>query len=69
MNPKCKECEMCVPAIKGTGRKQYWCIHPKVKKMPRDAFGVKAPGFIGFGDTTLGSPLKIKTVPHWCPRR
>lgn len=65
---KCKDCDYCKcsgrmnPKYSSTykSRKTYKCNHPKIHECTRN-------DFVGFGDTTLESPLQLKTAKRWCP--
>lgn len=71
---KCKECQYCecigrAEMQKGTysySRKEYFCKNPKVYKM-KDEHGYPINNFVGYGNTTLESPLQLKTRKKWCP--
>ncbi|MCI8362251.1 MAG: hypothetical protein HFJ41_03835 [Clostridia bacterium] len=69
---KCIECKYCKQIGRQQsqkarlGRKTYYCKNPKVYKM-KDEKGYPLYNFIGFGDTTIESPLKLKTSKKWCP--
>lgn len=69
---KCKECEYCKATgrTKGDkynlGRKEYYCENPKVNEL-KDKNGYPLFNFVGYGDTTLESPLQLKTSKKWCP--
>lgn len=77
--PKCSECEHCrmlgransIYASIGHlyGRGEFWCENPEIHRLPLEAFGNRAPGFINFGTPERVSAIKIKTSPRWCPRR
>ena len=65
---KCKDCEFCKCYGRQYGkfsstrksRKTYHCTHQNVHECTRN-------NFVGFGDTTLDSPLQLKTAKRWCP--
>ena len=69
---KCKECKYCkvIGRTKGerfgSGRKQYFCENPEVYKL-KDKNGYPLFNFVGYGDTTIKSPLQLKTSKKWCP--
>lgn len=78
MMPICKECQHC--ELNGradskfaggcrAGRGFFFCENPETKKLPREAFGNKMPGFVGFGTPEYDTKLTTKTSPRWCPRR
>lgn len=69
---KCKECKYCKQIgrteeyrFRGS-RKTYYCENPKVYKL-KDKNGYPLFNFVGYGDTTLESPLQLKTSKKWCP--
>lgn len=68
----CKECKYCKQTgrTKGEryslGRKEYFCENPEVYTL-EDKKGRKIYNFIGYGDTTLESPLQLKSYKRWCP--
>lgn len=69
---RCKECEYC-KAIGRTmggkyslGRREYFCENPKVYEL-KDKNGYPLFNFVGYGDTTIESPLQLKTSKKWCP--
>ena len=65
---KCKDCEYCECSGRMNAkysstyksRKTYYCRHQNVHDYTRNTF-------VGFGDTTLESPLQLKTAKRWCP--
>lgn len=67
---KCKDCEFCRPGGRQkakysclkNSRRSYHCDHPERLKYTKN-------DFIGFGDTTLESPLQLKSSKRWCPLR
>ena len=68
----CKECKYCKQIGRQqsqcgqSGRKRYYCKNPKVYEM-RDKDGYPINRFVGYGDMTVESPLKLKTSKKWCP--
>lgn len=72
--PICKHCEFIKPigrtraqGIYNKSRKLYFCENPMVNKIT-DNFGKPIFNFVGYGDTTLESPLVLKTCKKWCPK-
>lgn len=69
---KCKNCEYCKQIGRtewqrfSLGRKEYFCENPEVYKL-KDEKGRSIYNFIGYGDTTLESPLQLKSSKRWCP--
>lgn len=69
---KCKECKYCEQVGRSEsqrfnlGRKQYFCENPEVYKL-KDEHGRSIYNFIGYGDSTIESPLQLKTSKKWCP--
>lgn len=69
---KCKECKYCEQIGRtesqkfSLGRKQYFCKNPEVYKL-KDKSGFPIYNFIGYGDTTIESPLQLKSSKRWCP--
>ena len=69
---KCKECKYCKQKGRAEsqrfslGRKEYYCENPRVYKL-KDDKGRPIFNFIGYGNTTLESPLQLKTAKKWCP--
>ena len=69
---KCKDCKYCKQIGRtecqrfGLGRKEYFCENPEVYKL-KDEKGRPIYNFIGYGDTTLESPLQLKSSKRWCP--
>ena len=69
---KCKDCEYCKQIGRtesqrfSLGRKEYFCENPEVYKF-KDEKGRPIFNFIGYGDTTLESPLQLKSSKRWCP--
>ena len=53
------------------GRKMYHCENPHLEDLydikPEIFPKVKMRGFLAFGDTSLDSPIQMKTAPRWCP--
>lgn len=71
--PECKYClylkqvgRTDIKFSKGGNRALYYCKHPAVYDI-LDKHGYPIHGFVGFGDTTLKSPLQLKTCKRWCP--
>ena len=70
----CKECKYCkqIGRTKGEryslGRKEYFCENPEVYNL-KDKQGNSIYNFIGYGDTTIESPLQLKKAKRWCPLR
>ncbi len=68
----CRECKYCKQIgrqqsqCKKIGRKRYYCENPKVYNL-RNKDGYPVYNFVGYGDTTLESPLQLKTYKRWCP--
>lgn len=68
----CRDCEYCKQIGRSEsqryslGRKQYFCENPEVYKL-KDEYGYPIFNFIGYGDTTMESPLQLKTRKKWCP--
>lgn len=69
---KCKECEYCKTigrtneqGVRGS-RKTYYCENPEVYNL-KNKKGFPIYNFIGYGDTTIESPLQLKTSKKWCP--
>lgn len=68
----CKGCKYCkqIGRTKGErfslGRKEYFCENPEVYNL-KDGRGNPIYNFIGYGDTTIKSPLQLKTSKRWCP--
>lgn len=73
-SPKCKTCEYCKQIGTTNGkyssnkaaRKTYYCEHPNVRDI-QDKYGQPIYPFIGFGDTTIESPLSMTSHKRWCP--
>ena len=69
---KCKECKYCKQIGRSEsqryslGRKHYFCENPKVYKL-KDKHGYQINNFVGYGDSTLESPLQLNTSKKWCP--
>lgn len=69
---KCKECKYCKQIERSEiqryslGRKQYFCENPETYKL-KNKYGYQVNNFVGYGDTTLESPLQLKTSKKWCP--
>lgn len=69
---KCKECKYCKQIGRTEcqtyrlGRKTYYCENPDVYDL-KDENGYQIYNFIGYGDTTIESPLQLKTSKRWCP--
>jgi hypothetical protein len=69
---KCKECKYCEQIGRSEsqnfklGRKQYFCENPEVYNL-KDEHGRLIYNFIGYGDSTIESPLQLKTSKKWCP--
>lgn len=72
--PQCKNCQHCKQIGKTSGkfstnntsRKTYYCEHPYIRDI-HDKYGQPIYPFIGFGDTTVKSPLVLKNRKRWCP--
>lgn len=68
----CKECKYCnqIGRTRGErfslGRKEYFCENPEVYNL-KDERGNTIYNFIGYGDTTIESPLQLKKSKRWCP--
>lgn len=68
----CKECKYCKQIGRtkseryGLGRKQYFCENPEVYIL-KDKKGNSIYNFIGYGNTSLESPLQLKKAKRWCP--
>lgn len=68
----CKECKFCEQIGRQQsqcgklGRKKYYCENPNVYEL-KDKYGYSLNNFIGFGNTTVESPLQLKTHKQWCP--
>ena len=69
---KCKECKYCEQIGRSEsqnfnlGRKQYFCENPEIYNL-KDEHGRQIYNFIGYGDSTIESPLQLKTSKKWCP--
>ena len=64
--PRCRGCDFLIHSRVGYNRKKYWCIHPDAKKR-NETDGQLHSSFVGFGDTSYSSPLRLKTCKRWCP--
>lgn len=68
----CRKCKYCKQIGRtesqrySLGRKQYFCENPETYKL-KDKWGYPIFNFIGYGDTTMESPLQLKTKKKWCP--
>ena len=70
MKRQCKYCNHCkehgrsrAQGIEAFGRKHYYCEHPG----RNNDKSMEIHDFVGYGDNTRQSPLKLKTHPKWCP--
>lgn len=74
MRAKCRHCSDCKSygrsrnTLRSFGCKHYYCENEEAKKIPQKEFGSKAALFVGFGENTMESKLKLKTAPRWCPK-
>lgn len=67
---KCTECAYCKMTHRAAGwngRGNFYCTHPKAKKLPQEAFGHKDMCFICFGTAKADTQPTVKTRPRWCP--
>lgn len=73
MDRLCKYCNYCenigrasVQSHHSYGRKYYYCKHKDASKSKEKTTG-HYDNFIGYGDNTYESPIKLKRHPKWCP--
>lgn len=70
---KCIDCKYCISEGRANKtyrvqypRKIYKCQHPNLQEI-KDRYGFPINGHIGFGNTTLKSPLQFKSYKKFCP--